>query len=63
MSAKRQSSNPARTDLFLGALELTLEDGVIQSIEHQLIPVTEDIPEDSEMKLLVEDALSHIARN
>ena len=43
---------------FLGALELTVEDGAIQSIEHQLIPVTEDIPEDAEMKVLVEDALS-----
>lgn len=55
--------HPGSHGSFLGALELTVEDGAIQSIKHQLIPVTEDIPEDAEMKVLVEDALSLTARN
>ncbi|MEG0444095.1 MAG: 5'-nucleotidase C-terminal domain-containing protein, partial [Carnobacterium sp.] len=43
---------------FIGKLELTLENDRLKHIEHQLISITEDIPEDPALKLKVEEALS-----
>ncbi|SFH54858.1 bifunctional metallophosphatase/5'-nucleotidase [Pisciglobus halotolerans] len=43
---------------FIGKLELSIEDGKIKHIDHQLIPVTEDIPEDPGIKEKVAAALS-----
>jgi 2',3'-cyclic-nucleotide 2'-phosphodiesterase (5'-nucleotidase family) len=42
---------------FLGKLHLRAKQGGFALIEHQLIPIEESIPEDEEVRMLVEDAM------
>src|SRR5699024_10208812 len=42
---------------FIGKLDLTLENGQLTSLNHSLIRITDDIPEDPDLKQLVEKAL------
>lgn len=43
---------------FIGKLALTLENDRLKTVEHQLIPITEDIPEDTALKMKVEEAVA-----
>lgn len=39
---------------FLGRIDLTLEEGKITALSHELLDVREDVPEDGEMKALID---------
>ncbi|MCX2739012.1 bifunctional metallophosphatase/5'-nucleotidase [Pontibacter anaerobius] len=42
---------------FLGRLDLTLEDGRITAFSHEMVEVSEQLPEDEEIKRMVEEAV------
>ncbi|MER2295303.1 MAG: bifunctional metallophosphatase/5'-nucleotidase [Desemzia incerta] len=42
---------------FMGKLEISLDDKKIKAVEHELIPVTEDIPEDEALREKIDEAL------
>lgn len=43
---------------FIGKLEVYFEDNQLQKIDHQLLEINEDIPEDAELKAKIDAALS-----
>lgn len=43
---------------FLGHIDLTLDEDGISSLRHELLDVSEDVPEDEEMKELVDKAMA-----
>lgn len=42
---------------FLGCLDISMENGKITRVDHELLPVTEDLPEDEGMTELINDLL------
>lgn len=43
---------------FLGKLEIAFAEGRIAAIDHQLVPITEDMPEDPALKAMIEETVS-----